>query len=111
METSIWKGSVTTASIIAHQISDRWGSEEAGNYDPQVNCFTLKGWQQRRYHVRKGEKALVSHTFLSRTIKVKDSHSVSKDNQGEETDKVITSRIPKNVYLFYIKQVDKNKGK
>ena len=101
MNISIWKGSVTTASIIAYQIADRWGSEEAGNYDPQVNCFTFKGWKQRGYHVRKGEKALISHTFLSRVIKV-------KDGQGKETDKVITSRIPKNVYLFYIKQVDKN---
>ena len=62
---SVWKGSKYTMSDIAHQIAHRFGEEALKEYDPQVNCFTFKGWNDRGYKVKAGEKALRTVTFVS----------------------------------------------
>ena len=100
METklqSVWKGSRYTASDIAHQIAERWGEEAVKAYDPQVNCFTFRGWQERGYRVKKGEKALKTYTFIgSEKIVLLDG-----------TERTEGRSYPKTVCLFYINQVEK----
>ena len=91
-----WHGSEKTAEQVREEIARRYGDEEAGEYDPQANCFTLPTWNKLGYVVRKGEKAIRSITLIEK----KDPNA--KD--GEETE---VKRYPKTVYLFYIKQVKK----
>ena len=95
---SVWKGSLTTASIVMSEIASRWGEKEAENYDPRKNCFTLPTWNKLGYRVKKGEKAIKSITFI-------------KEFEDEDDDLSVEGKTyPKNVYLFYIKQVEKMKG-
>lgn len=93
--TSVWKGSRYTAKSVAGQIAARFGEAELNNYDPLMNCFTFHGWKQRGYFVKKGEKAIKSITFIK----------VSKLNA--DTGEIERHSYPKNVCLFYIKQVEK----
>jgi hypothetical protein len=91
-----WKGSRKTADAVRQEIANRWGEEEAAKYDPLENCFTFQTWLTKGYHVKKGEKAIRSMTF----VEVKDKAA----DKGEETAKQV---YPKTVYLFYITQVEK----
>lgn len=83
-----WKGSTTTARMVASEIASRWGDEEAKNYDPLKNCFTYRTWKAKGYQVQRGEKAIKSITF------------VPSDPDDPDSDV-----YPKTVNLFYIKQV------
>ena len=94
--TSVWQGSRYTAADIAHQIMQRWGEDAVKEYHPEVNCFTFRGWQERGYKVKKGEKALRTCTF----IRVQDK-DIGKD--GKPT----FSSYPKSMCLFFIRQVEK----
>jgi hypothetical protein len=96
--SSVWHGSLYTASDVAHQIYARWGEEAVKAYDPQVNCFTFNGWQERGYKVKKGEKALRSITFIGGIDKTPDANG---------KDKIFSRGYPKTVCLFYINQVEK----
>ena len=87
---STWKGSEITSDLIRKQIFDRFGEEEANNYDPKSNCLTYNRWLELGYQVRKGEKALKSFIIIEK-----------KDKKGE-----VVSKYPKRVNLFYIKQVE-----
>src|SRR2546428_11140879 len=91
-----WKGSEKTAEQVKEEIARRYGEEEASNYDPQVNCFTLPTWNKLGFKIRKGEKAIRSMTI----VEVEDETA----KEGEQTEK---RTYPKTVYLFYIKQVEK----
>ena len=91
-----WKGSVNTADQVREEIAKRYGEEEADNYDPQVNCFTLPTWNKLGFKVRTGEKAIRSMTIIEK----EDPNA----KEGEQTEVI---RYPKTVYLFYIKQVEK----
>jgi hypothetical protein len=91
-----WKGSEKTAEQVREEIARRYGEEEADNYDPQVNCFTLPTWNKLGFKVRKGEKAIRSMTLVEK-----------KDPDAEEDEQAEVIRYPKTVYLFYIKQVEK----
>src|SRR5947209_7744205 len=93
-ELAHWKGSLKTADAVRDEIANRWGEEEAENYDPTKNCFTFKTWLAKGYVVKKGEKAIRSMTL----VEVKDENA----EDGEEPE---TKRYRKTVYLFYIKQV------
>lgn len=95
--TSQWKGSLGTAANVAREISERWGPEASAEYDPQVNCFTYRGWKERGFQVRKGEKAIHSITFVPMLEKVKP---------GTEMKEVKVYSAPRNVFLFYKTQVD-----
>ncbi len=90
-EVAQWRGSEQTASAVRDEIAKRWGEEEANNYDPLRNCFTFQTWKTKGYHVKKGEKAIRSITF---------KEVIDQDTQE-------TKKYPKNVYLFYITQVEK----
>ena len=92
--TSIYKGGATYTTVLA-QIIERYGEQEVDVYDPLKNCFTYLGWQQRGFQVMKGEKALKSHTYISKVERDKQS--------GEES----TRRYFKVVNLFYHLQVSK----
>lgn len=94
---SQWKGSRYTASNVAHQILKRWGEDAVKEYHPEVNCFTFRGWQERGYKIKKGEKALRSITFVK---------SKELDKDGKET----WASYPKGVCLFFIRQVEKRSG-
>jgi len=90
-----WKGSEKTADAVRGVIAQRWGEQEANNYDPTKNCFTFQTWKAKGYHVKKGEKAIRSKTLVE-----------VPDPTAKEGGEAITIRYPKTVYLFYIKQVE-----
>src|SRR5437764_14983784 len=91
-----WKGSVNTAEQVREEIARRYGEEEAKNYDPQVNCFTLPTWNTLGYKVRTGEKSIRSMTFIEK-----------EDKDAKEGEQIEKRTYPKMVYLFYITQVEK----
>ena len=93
---ALWRGSEKTADQVREEIARRYGEEEAEEYDPDTNCFTLPTWNRLGYRVRKGEKAIRSMTL----IEEKDPDA----KEGEETE---VHKYPKAVYLFYIRQVEK----
>src|SRR6266704_2334071 len=93
-KVSTWQGSLKTAMLIRKQIAERWGKEEAENYNPLENCFTFQTWQAKGYKVKKGEKALRSYTLVN--------GKSSEDSEDAEVSKYL-----KGVCLFYIKQVEK----
>jgi hypothetical protein len=95
---SVWKGSTRTAGMIAHEIAARWGEEEVKKYDPDLNCFTFRGWQERGYRVKKGEKALRSFTFIP---------GLEETKKEDGTTKHTARGYLKGVCLFYILQVEK----
>lgn len=96
--TSQWKGSLGTMTDVARQINDRFGPEAVQEYDPAVNCFTYRGWKERGFQVRKGEKALHSITFVP---------MLDKPKPGALTKEVRTYSVPRSVCLFFKTQVDK----
>jgi len=89
---SIWKGSTKTFEIVFDQIKDRYGLEEAKNYDPLENCFTYNTWAIKGYQVKKGEKALKSITWVT---------GAKKKENGDPAPV-----FPKTVNLFYKIQVE-----
>src|SRR5712691_10415329 len=91
-----WRGSEKTADQVREEIARRYGDEEAEEYDPQANCFTLPTWNKLGYVVRKGEKAIRSITLIEK-----------KDLNAKEGEQSEVIRYPKTVYLFYVKQVKK----
>ena len=88
---SNWTGSEKTFDIVRRQILDRWGEDEAGNYDPQSNCLTFKQWLDHGFKVKRGEKALKSFIVVEQ-----------KNDKGQ-----IICQYPKQINLFYIRQVEK----
>lgn len=90
-----WKGSQSTYNMVNNmvkqQILQRFGQEAADKYQPLKNCFTYNDWIRKGYHVKKGEKALKSVTFLE--YKDKDTNEIKKRLKG--------------VSLFYQSQVEK----
>ena len=88
---SNWTGSVNTAEHVRKQIFDRFGQEEANNYDPKSNCLTFNRWLENGYQVKKGEKAIKSFIVIEQ-----------KDKDGK-----VIRKYPKTVNLFYIRQVEK----
>lgn len=92
---SHWQGSVHTAAMVMAQIEARYGAEEAARYDPNENCFTYKTWLAKGFHVRKGEKGLLSSTIRH-----------TYDEEGNEI-----ASWPSKCYLFYYLQVEPNEGK
>jgi hypothetical protein len=92
-QESHWQGSLKTAVLIRGQIAERWGEQEAENYDPTKNCFTFNTWRAKGYKVKKGEKALRSYTIIA-------------EHSGEEGDDEVIARHLKGVCLFYYLQVE-----
>ena len=84
--------------MVAAQINERWGAEAVKEYDPRENCFTLPTWNRKGYRVKKGEKALHSVTWIPLT---------KKDEKGDAQE---IGRKPRNVNLFFIRQVEKVDG-
>src|SRR5260370_7513450 len=64
---ALWGGSEKTADQVREEIARRYGDEEAEEYDPQTNCFTLPTWNKLGYVVRKGEKAIRSMTLIEKS--------------------------------------------
>ena len=92
-----WQGSSKTAQLVRAQIAERYGEEEAANYDPHTNCFTYQTWRQKGYHVKRGEKALRSYTIV---------HEFGEQDEDGAAQDGGTS-YPRGVCLFYILQVEK----
>src|SRR5918999_6548500 len=93
-----WRGSAKTADAVRDEIARRWGTEEAAQYNPLTNCFTIQTWNKLGYRVKKGEKAIRSITYVEAT-------NPTTDADAEEDADVRT--YPKTVYLFYRTQVEK----
>ena len=96
--SSVWQGSRYTAGDIAQQIAQRWGEDAVKEYHPEVNCFTFRGWQERGYKVKKGERALRTFTFVK---------AFEDETKNDGTTKLIAHSYPKSVCLFFIRQVEK----
>ena len=88
---SPYTGSQTTYDIVSSAIKQRWGEKELKNYDPYNNALTFVKWASLGYRPKANEKAIRSITFVE-----------VKDDNGK-----IVKRIKKNVFLFYILQVEK----
>ena len=88
---SNWTGSEKTFDLVRRQILDRWGENEASNYDPHCNCLTFKQWLEYGFKVKRGEKALKSFIVVEQ-----------KNDKGQ-----IICQYPKQINLFYIRQVEK----
>ena len=86
-----YTGSVTTFELVAKEIEDRWGKEEAKKYDPYANALTFTKWAILGYRVKKGERAIRSITFVEK-----------KDEEGN-----VIRRFKRVVCLFYYLQVEK----
>jgi hypothetical protein len=97
---SHWQGSLKTAVLVKAQIAERYGEEEAANYDPTKNCFTFNTWRAKGYKVKKGEKALRSYTLIAEQEHI-DGLLVNGDEQEPGVKHL------KGVCLFYILQVEK----
>jgi hypothetical protein len=95
-----WRGSAKTADAVREEIARRWGDDEAKQYDPLTNCFTIQTWNKLGYRVKKGEKAIRSITY----VEAKDQAETSTEDEEEEQD---VRTYPKTVYLFYRTQVEK----
>jgi hypothetical protein len=95
-----WRGSEKTADAVRKEIARRWEDEEAKQYDPFTNCFTLQTWNKLGYRVKKGEKAIRSITYVEGKVQAE-----SAEADGDEEQEVRT--YPKTVYLFYRTQVEK----
>lgn len=91
MQLSTWKGSGTTASIVAKEIERRWGTEKMKTYNPSTNCFTFNHWKAIGFKVKKGEKAIRSYTFVGK-----------EDEEGN-----VSKKYCKSVCLFFVEQVEK----
>ena len=89
---STYTGSEKTYALVAQQIEKKYGKEEVENYDAYRNCLTFARWLSLGYRVKPGEKALISNTVVE-----------EKDADGNSTKK----SIPRKVFLFYYKQVEK----
>jgi antirestriction protein ArdC len=96
-----WRGSAKTADAVREEIARRWGEEEARQYDPLKNCFTIQTWNKLGYRVKKGEKAIRSITYIEGTDQSETT------NEDEEDDEQEVRTYPKTVYLFYRTQVEK----
>jgi hypothetical protein len=95
-----WRGSEKTADAVREEIARRWGDDEAAQYNPLTNCFTIGTWNQLGFRVKKGEKAIRSITY----VEGKDqAESVDEDGDDEQDVRI----YPKTVYLFYRTQVEK----
>jgi hypothetical protein len=93
-EPSFWKGSEHTAAMVAAQIEERWGEEEAEKYDPETNCFTFQTWKLKGFSVKKGEHGLLSSTIIT------------KKGEEDSGDGGKPTTYPKRVWLFYYLQVE-----
>src|SRR6266699_4377884 len=91
-----WRGSEKTADQVREEIARRYGEEEAEEYDPHTNCFTLPTWNKLGFKIKKGEKAIRSITLVEK-----------EDPNAKEGEQSEVIKYPKTVYLFYIKQVKK----
>lgn len=98
-KTSIYKGSKQTKDHVQEEIRSRYGDEAASAYDPKKNCFTLHGWQERGYKVKRGEHGILSYTVVGR-------REVTEDDNGQEIIKE-SGGYKKKIYLFYVNQVEK----
>lgn len=90
-----YTGSETTYDMVASEIERRWGEEEVEKYDAERNCLTFSRWLSLGYAPRKGERAIRSVTFVEK-----------KDAEGN-----VIKTIPRTVFLFYYKQVEKRNEK
>lgn len=104
LNSGTWQGSNRTAALVSEEISKRWGEEAAKQYNPRVNCFTLKTWNKKGYRVKKGEHGIKSITYL----KVAKTLIEGEGAEAEEGKQTIESH-PKVIYLFWKDQVEPNK--
>ena len=97
-ETSVYKGG-ETAHFVRQMIYARWGLEAAEEYNPRKNCFTYRGWKERGFQVKRGEKAIPSWTY----IEVLEKDSKTGDDE-------VVAVYKRNVNLFYKTQVKPANG-
>lgn len=88
---SNWSGSEKTRDMVAEQIENIWGKSELLNYSPGNSALLYSKWISLGYCPKKGSKALKSIIIVNK-----------KDSSGK-----IISSYPKNINLFYFRQVEK----
>ena len=87
---SPYTGSDMTRDMVLEQIIERYGEEEAEQFDPYSNCRTFAAWASMGFRIKKNERALKSVTFIEK-----------KDDKGN-----VVKKIKRTVFLFYYKQCE-----
>ncbi len=86
---SPWRGSEKTFEMVQEQLRQKYGDDVADNFDATRDAMPFVSWAGYGYHVRKGERALKSITFVE-----------VKNDKGE-----VEKKIRRVVNLFHRKQV------
>lgn len=84
-----WTGSSKTEELVREQVRERWGEEEAENFNPRFSARPLRQWSKIGFKVKAGSKALRSFVLIEK-----------KDEKGK-----VTGKIFKTVFLFHTRQV------
>ncbi len=87
--------SIDNVKIVQDAVAKRF-PEWADKCEPYVNVLTLKAWNLRGYHVKKGEKAIRVATMIP----------IWKDD-AEKGEKVQVGTRPGNAFVFALPQVEK----
>ena len=86
-----YKGSEKTKAMVEEQIKNRWGEAEVKNLNCYQNLRTYRSWENLGYRPKKGSRSIRSVTVVEK-----------KDPAGN-----IISKYPREVCLFYYRQVEK----
>lgn len=86
---SNYTGSEVTRKMVEDQIRERWGEEEAKNYNPYFT-FTYREWVKRGFKILRGETSIKSITFRE-----------VKDEKGN------IKKYMKTVHLFIPRQTER----
>ena len=89
LATSPYQGSEKTAEAMREQIKQRYGTEEAEQFDPKTDAMPYGSWVKQGYIPSKGSKAFKSVTYIEKI----DAET------GE------TKMFPRTVNLFHKRQV------
>ena len=87
-----YMGSKKNYESVKQQLSERYGTEIAEEYDPLVNCRTYNDWAKNSYVVNRGARSFKAVVIIEKKDKV----------TGE-----ILKKYPKTICLFFRNQVHK----
>ena len=87
-----YMGSKKNYESVKQQLSERYGTEIAEEYDPLVNCRTYNDWAKNSYVVNRGARSFKAVVIIEKKDKV----------TGE-----VIKKYPRTICLFFRNQVHK----
>jgi hypothetical protein len=88
-----WTGSEKTEELVREQIRERWGDDEADNYNPRFSARPFRAWSKLGFKIKPNSKALRSFVVLK--------------TEDKETGEI--KKIFKTIFLFHTKQIELRK--